>query len=210
MAVSQDRAAGDRLIVAKIGRAHGVRGEVRVKTFTADPLALADYSPLFASDGRSFSVKELRADKGDMVVARFKGVSDRNAAEALNGTMLFVARAALPAPDEDEFYHADLIGLAAEAPDGSPLGRVVAVHDFGGGDILEVKPERGESLLVSFTREVVPSIDLAGGRIVVDLPAEIEVREDDAAREDAREDDAQDDAPQTENAGESPAEEDRA
>ncbi|MDQ0325685.1 16S rRNA processing protein RimM [Rhodopseudomonas julia] len=199
MAVSQDRAAGDRLIVAKIGRAHGVRGEVRVKTFTADPLALADYSPLLTSDGRSFSVKELRADKGDMVVARFKGVSDRNAAETLNGTMLFVARTALPEPDEDEFYYADLIGLAAEAPDGSPLGRVVAVHDFGGGDILEVKPEQGETLLLSFTREVVPSIDLAGGRIVVDLPTEIEVREDDAASEDAQE----------EAAGEGPAEKER-
>jgi len=174
------------LLVAQIGRPHGVKGEVRVKCFTADPLALADYSPLTGEDGRRFDVVSLRPDKGDMVVARFKGVGDRNAAEALGGLGLYVAREALPEAEEDEFYHADLIGLEARAPDGARLGRVQAVHDFGAGDVLDVKPEKGASFLLAFTRENVPEVDLSSGFLILDLPEEVEVREEEADIEEER------------------------
>jgi 16S rRNA processing protein RimM len=167
---------GPRLLLARIGAAHGVRGEVRVKAFTGDPLALGAYGPLLTEDGRTLTVERLRPDK-TLVVVKFRGVDDRNAAESLRGLRLFVDRAALPAPeDEDEFYHADLIGLEAVAADGAPLGTVVAVHDFGAGDILDIAPpasaDRGRSLLVPFTRACVPEIDLAAGRIVVAPPEE--------------------------------------
>ncbi|TIN54715.1 MAG: ribosome maturation factor RimM, partial [Mesorhizobium sp.] len=123
--------------MAVIGAAHGIKGELRVKTFTGDPLALADYGPLHAKDGRAFQILDIRP-AGTVVVVRFKGVSDRNTAEALAGTELFVDRSVLPDDgEEDEFYHADLIGLEVR-DDTGVIGRVVAVHNFGGGDILDV------------------------------------------------------------------------
>ena len=160
-----------RLLLAQVGAPHGVRGEVRVKAFTGDPLALGSYGPLLTEDGRALAVERLRPGKGAVIV-KFRGVDDRNAAESLRGARLFVERAALPPPeDEDEFYHADLIGLEAVTADGAPLGTIVAVHDFGAGDILDIAPpasaDRGRSLLVPFTRACVPEIDLAAGRIVV-------------------------------------------
>ncbi|WP_034491240.1 ribosome maturation factor RimM [Afifella pfennigii] len=171
----------DLLLVAQIGRPHGVKGEVRVKSFTADPLALADYSPLRAEDGRLLEIQALRPDKGDILLARFKGVGERSAAEALNGLALYVPREALPEAGEEEFYHADLIGLEARAPDGEILGRVIAVHDFGAGDVLEVKPPKGATFLLAFTRENVPEVGLAGRYLILDLPDEVEVREEGAA-----------------------------
>jgi 16S rRNA processing protein RimM len=164
----------DRVLIARIGAAHGIRGEVRVKAFTADPRGIGAYGPLEAPDGRTFEVDSLRpaaGPSGDMLVVKFKGVADRNAAETLNGLELSVPRDRLPPAEEDEYYHADLIGLAAIARDGPELGTVIAVHNYGAGDLLEIAPKRGETLLVPFTRAVVPEVDLKAGRVTVDPPA---------------------------------------
>lgn len=161
------------VLVARIGAAHGIKGEVRIKAFTADPAALAGYGPLQAPDGRRFEIETLRPAAGtspDMLVVRLKGVRDRNAAEALNGLDLLVPRDRLPAPEDDDFYHADLIGLAAVTPDGTSLGTVVAVPNYGAGDLLEIAPKSGATVLVPFTHAVVPEVDIAGGRVVVDPP----------------------------------------
>jgi 16S rRNA processing protein RimM len=163
----------DAILVARIGAAHGLKGEVRVKALTADPLSIRDYSPLADRDGRLFRVDAARpaGASPDMLIVRFRGVGDRSGAEALNGTELFISRDRLPEPaDEDEFYHADLIGLAAATVSGAELGTVVAVHNFGAGDILEVAPRRGPTLLIPFTRTVVPAVDLEAKRLVVDPP----------------------------------------
>lgn len=154
--------------MAVIGAAHGIRGELRVKTFTGDPLALADYGPLYARDGRAFEIADIRP-AGSVVVVRFKGVSDRSAAEALTGTELFVDRSALPDDgDEDEFYHADLIGLEVRDGTGAVLGRVVAVHDFGGGDILDVTLGHAKGVLIPFSKAAVPEVSVAGGFVRID------------------------------------------
>ena len=164
--------------MARIGAAHGVRGEVRVKAFTADPLALAEYGSLTAEDGRTFRVERLRPAK-EVVIAKLSGVNDRTAAEALNGVELYVPRDKLPPPDDDDdFYHADLIGLEAFGADGEPLGTVVAVHNFGAGDILDIAPRRGPSLLIPFTREAVPDIELSMGRLVAIPPPDAPDDED--------------------------------
>ena len=161
----------DRVRLATIGAAHGVKGEVRVKSFTADPAALGSYGPLMAEDGRRFEVERLRPAKGDMLVVKLAGIGDRTAADALNGLALYVARAALPAPGADEFYHADLIGLTAVDAGGDTLGTIVAVHAFGAGDVLDIKPAHGASMLVPFTRAVCPEVDIAARRIVCVPPA---------------------------------------
>lgn len=162
------------ICVAKIGAAHGVRGEVRLWTFTEDPLAVLQYGPLTTKDGtRSFEVAKAREAK-DHLVATIKGVTDRNAAERLNGLELYIPRDRLPTTDDDEYYHADLIDLAAETTAGVPLGRVLAIHNFGAGDIIEIAPPSGSTLLLPFTNAVVPTVDLAGGRVVIELPAEID------------------------------------
>jgi 16S rRNA processing protein RimM len=160
-------------LVARIGAAHGVRGEVRVKAFTASAPAFAGYGPLSAADGRLFAVAALRPAAGsspDMLVVRFTGIDSRSAAEALNGTELFVPRERLGATEADEYFNADLIGLNAVTVAGEALGTVIAVENFGAGDLLEIAPRRGETLLVPFTRAVVPEVDLAGGRVVVKPP----------------------------------------
>lgn len=174
-----------RVVVARIGAAHGIRGEVRVKSFTAVPTDVSAYGPLEAADGRRFTVAAARPVPAspDMLVVRFREVADRNAAEALNGTELSIPRERLPAPDEDEFYHADLIGLAAVAPDGAPLGRVIAIPNYGAGDLLEIAPPAGPTLLVPFTRVHVPDIDLAAGRLSVVLPEEVEGEDGEAGEE---------------------------
>ena len=162
------------ICIARIGAAHGVRGAVKLWTFTDDPLAVMQYGPLATRDGaRSFEIATAREAKSHLV-ATLKGVSTREEAERLNGVELYVAREKLPVPDEDEYYHADLIGLAAVDAAGEPLGRVIAIHNFGAGDIIEIAPPHGATLLLPFTNAVVPTVDLAGGRVVIELPAEIE------------------------------------
>ena len=162
------------ICVARIGAAHGVRGAVKLWTFTEDPLAVRTYGPLLTKDGaRQFEVTSAREAKGHLV-ATLKGVATREEAERLNGIELYVAREKLPDTDEDEYYHADLIGLAAVNAAGDPLGRVIAIHNFGAGDIIEIAPPGGSTLLLPFTNAVVPTVDLAGGRVVIELPTEIE------------------------------------
>jgi len=162
------------ICVARIGAAHGVRGAVKLWTFTEDPLAVQAYGPLVTKDGsRQFEVATAREAKGHLV-ATLKGVATREEAERLNGIELYVARDQLPATDDDEYYHADLIGLAAVTAGDAPLGRVIAIHNFGAGDIIEIAPPHGPTLLLPFTNAVVPTVDLAGGRVVIELPEEIE------------------------------------
>ena len=158
----------NRICVAQIGAAHGVRGEVRLRSFTEDPLAVKSYGPLESEDGRQhFKIEALRPAK-DHFVVRLAGIDNRDAAERLINLKLYVPRDRLPPVDEDEtFYHADLVGLAAFTPDGAPLGRVTAIHNFGAGDIVEIGRDGGEPLLVPFTEAAVPSIDMKAGRMVV-------------------------------------------
>jgi 16S rRNA processing protein RimM len=162
------------ICIARIGAPHGVRGAVKLWTFTEDPLAVKRYGPLATKDGtRQFEVTHAREAKGHLV-ATLKGVATREDAERLNGVELYIARDKLPATDTDEYYHADLIGLAAVSTANEPIGRVIAIHNFGAGDIIEVAPPNGATLLLPFTNAVVPTVDLAGGRVVIELPAEIE------------------------------------
>ena len=163
-----------QVCVARIGAAHGVRGAVKLWTFTEDPFAVTRYGPLATGDGtRCFEVANAREGKGHLV-ATLKGVTTRNEAERLNGIELYVAREKLPVTDDDEYYHADLIGLAAVTTADAPLGKVIAIHNFGAGDIIEIAPSKGATMLLPFTNAVVPSVDIAGGRVVIELPSEIE------------------------------------
>ena len=163
-----------RVLIAQIGAAHGLRGEVRLKAFTEDPLSVARYGPLEAEDGkRHFEIEAMRPAK-DMLVARLKGVTDRDAAERLTNLRLYVARERLPKAADDEFYHADLIGLAAVTANGEAFGTVKAVHNFGAGDLLEIEPVTGgATMMLPFTETAVPEIDMAGGRIVIERPADV-------------------------------------
>jgi 16S rRNA processing protein RimM len=159
----------DRVCVAQIGAAHGVRGEVRLWSFTQDPMAVTGYGALESEDGsRRFTIEAIRPAKGHLV-ARFAGVFDRDAAEQLANLRLYVPRDRLPPLQEPEtYYHADLVGLAAVSADGATLGTVTAVLNFGAGDIIEIRPAGGgEPLLLPFTDTAVPQIDIAAGRIVV-------------------------------------------
>ncbi|MGX7875758.1 ribosome maturation factor RimM [Mesorhizobium sp. ORM6] len=171
--------------MAVIGAAHGIKGELRVKTFTGEPMALADYGPLYARDGRAFQIIDIRP-ANTVVVVRFKGISDRNAAEALAGTELFVDRSMLPDDgEEDEFYHADLIGLEIRDDTGAAIGKVVAVHNFGGGDILDVTLAGRKGVLIPFTQAAVPQVSIAEGFVRVDPVAAglVEDADGDAPRE---------------------------
>jgi 16S rRNA processing protein RimM len=162
-----------QICVARIGAPHGVRGQVRLWTFTEDPFAVLDYGPLATKDGkRSFEVDDVREAKGHLV-ATLKGVASREDAERLNGVELFVARDALPDTEDDEYYHADLIGLAAVNAAGDSIGRVVGIHNFGAGDIIEIAPLEGATLLLPFTNAVVPTVDIKAGKVVIELPGEI-------------------------------------
>jgi 16S rRNA processing protein RimM len=179
--------AAGRVVMAQFGAAHGVRGEIRLKSFTEDPLKIADYGPLEAEDGRAFVISAARPAAGpasDMLVVAVEGVTTRDHAEALNGLELSVPRDRLPAPDSDEFYHADLVGLAVSMKDGTAAGTVVAVRNFGAGDLIEVAPSRGPTFLVPFTRDIVPDVDLAAGRLVIDPPPGLldEGSDEDASR----------------------------
>jgi 16S rRNA processing protein RimM len=168
----------DRLLVGVFGAPHGVRGEVRLKSYTADPMAIASYAGLTDESGqRRFKITSARPVKDDLLVVRVEGIGDRTAAEKLTNVAIAMARDALPAPDDEEFYHADLIGLRAETAEGERLGTVANVLNYGAGDILEIRPDAGEALLLPFTRAVVPVVDLNGGRVVVAPPAEVVARE---------------------------------
>ena len=157
-----------QILVGVIGAAHGTRGEVRLKSYTGEPGAVAGYGPLSTEDGkRRFTITGARPLKDDMLVVRLEGVDDRTAAESLTNIRLFIPRANLPPPEEDEFYHADLVGLSAETVAGVVIGHVVGLQDFGAGDLIEIAPPCGESVLVPFTKAFVPVVDLAAGRIVV-------------------------------------------
>lgn len=159
--------------IGVIGAAHGVRGEVRVRCFTEDPAAIKAYGPLTdAAGGRTIRLVSFRPLKGDMGVARIDGVSTREAAEALTGVGLFAPREALPAPEtEEDFYHADLIGLRVETADGATVGEVASLQNFGADDLLEIRlaGER-RTVYLPFTKAVVPVVDVAGGRVVIDPP----------------------------------------
>ena len=163
-----------QVCVARIGAAHGVRGAVKLWTFTEDPFAVKRYGPLSTKDGaRQFEVTDAREAKGHLV-ATLTGVTTREGAERLNGVELYVAREKLPATEQDQYYHADLIGLAAVTTADQPLGRVVAIHNFGAGDIIEIAPPQGATMLLPFTNAVVPTVDLKAGRVVIELPEEID------------------------------------
>nr|WP_245524513.1 ribosome maturation factor RimM [Methylobacterium nonmethylotrophicum] len=165
------------VLLGEFGRAHGLHGEVRLKSYTGDPAAIGSYGPLTGADGSRIEFVSLRPAAGasDMLIARVAGVSGRDGAERLNRLALYVARGALGAPeDEDEFFSADLVGLAVVDRSGAPVGTVRSVPNYGGGDLLEIAPVSGGSpALLPFTRAFVPEIDIAGGRIVVDPPEDL-------------------------------------
>lgn len=184
MTATQPQSA-PRVCVGKVVGAHGVRGQVKLKSFTQTPTDVAAYGPLQDEAGlRRFKVALSGLPKDGVFVARLEGVADRNAAEALKGVNLYVLRAALPEPEEEEFYYADLIGLRAETEDGELFGTVTAAHDFGAGDVLELRLANGAAGHLPFTRAAVPVVDVKGGRVVVRPPDEIEVRGDVSAAAD--------------------------
>ena len=159
-----------RVTMATVGAPHGVRGEVRLNVFAEDPAVLSKLGPFRTEGGREITIRSIRA-QGGRLIARLDGIEDRDAAAALTGATLTLDRAQLPPIGEDEtFYHADLIGLAAMLVDGSCLGRVTAVQDFGAGDLLEITLAEGGEVWVPFTRAVVPEVDVAAGRLTVDPP----------------------------------------
>jgi len=178
--VARQPHTGNKIHVARFGAAHGVRGEVKLWSFTEDPLAIADYGPLETEDGkRRFEIETLRPAK-DFLVARIAGVGDRAAAETLRNIDLYVSRETLPPIEEpDTFYFHDLIGLDAVGPDGVQIGVVHAMHNFGAGDIIEIMPVgSSEPLMLPFTDATVPKIDLTAKQVVVVRPAEIEARDE--------------------------------
>ena len=168
-----------RVLLGQFGAAHGIRGEIKLVAYTEDPLGVADYGPVSLDDGRVVEILAVRA-QGEGLVARVKGIADRTAAEGLRNRRFSVDRSVLPPiEDEDDFYHADLVGLRAELADGTLYGSVVAVQNFGAGDLIEIQPAPGaRTFYLPFTRAVVPLVDLAGGRLVVAPPAEVEAQQE--------------------------------
>jgi 16S rRNA processing protein RimM len=161
----------DRICVGAIAGSYGVAGEVRLKSFCAEPAAIADYGALYTEDGtRSFTITLTRQVSGGLG-ARVSGIATKEQADALKGTSLYADRAKLPRLPDDEFYHADLIGLEARDPGGVVIGTVTAVHNHGAGDLLEISGKgRKTALLLPFTVAIVPLVDLQARCIVVDLP----------------------------------------
>ena len=171
-----DAADKNRLLLGRIGAAHGIKGEVRITPYTGEPLAIAGYGPLDTNKpGVRIEIASARSS-GNVVIARIKGVADRNEAEKLNGIELYIDRARLPeTDDEDDFYHADLIGLEARLTDGRVIGEVISLPNFGAGDILEVRDgQSGDTFLFPFTRLVVPEVHVKDGYLVIDPPLESE------------------------------------
>jgi len=165
------------VLVGRVAGAFGVKGEVRVTAYTGRPEALLAYRDLKRQDGTpGLTLLSGRAQKGDLV-ARAREVATKEEADALRGLLLHVPREALPEPEADEYYLTDLIGLLAVTPEGEALGKVKAVQDFGAGDILEIDPGRGPTWYLPFTRDCVPEVDVAGGKVVVVRPAEVSDQE---------------------------------
>ena len=178
--------AAKRILVGAIAGAHGVRGEVKIKTFTANPRSIGRYGPVEDETGvRSYKLT-VRGEVKGLVIARLDGVADRNQAEALKGLRLYVPRAKLPRPRRGEWYVADLVGLAAQDVSGTPLGRLKSVQNFGAGDVIELERADGTTEFLPFTKAVVPAVDIAGGKVVIDPPEEIEVRDEAQADEDEK------------------------
>lgn len=178
-----------RVCLGIIAGPHGVRGQVRVRSYTVVPDDIAAYGVLTNREAtRSFELSLVGTGPKGQLLGRIAGIDDRDAAAALKGTELYVERDRLPdSSDDGSFYHADLIGLAARLADGTPFGRVTAVHDFGAGDVLEIVPPDGEPVMLPFTHAVVPEVDVAAGHIVVDPPAGLltgDARSDDRDRPD--------------------------
>jgi 16S rRNA processing protein RimM len=174
-----------KVCIGVIAGAHGVKGQVRLKSFTADPADVAAYGPVTDAAGvRAFKLA-ITGTARNMLIARIDGVKDRDAAEALRGVELYVDRDRLPEAEEDEFYHADLIGLPARTADGAAFGTVLALHNYGAGDVIEIRMADGGTEILPFNKEVVPEIDLGNGFLVVAPPAETYARPEDAD-EDAR------------------------
>jgi 16S rRNA processing protein RimM len=165
--------AKDVLLAAIIG-AQGLKGEVKAKIFTTDPRALSRYGALHDASGRVYEITAFRPSKEGEAVIAFQSIATREGAEALKGTELFIDRAALPETDEDEFYHADLIGLEAQDSEGRMIGKVAAIHNYGASDVIEITRADGDNVLLAFTRETVPTIEIALGRIVVAVPEDSE------------------------------------
>lgn len=179
MSARPDRGRDHRVCVAQIGAAHGLKGEVRLRSFTQDPQAFAQYGTLETEDHKQRLEIESMRPAGDAFVIRFRGVADRNAAEALRDVKLYVDRDKLPAADDDEFYHADLVGLIAMTTSGELFGDVIGIHNFGAGDIIELKiAGTGETVMLLFDQKTFPAVDIPGGRIVIDPPAEIIAKDD--------------------------------
>ena len=170
----------NRILLGQIGAAHGIKGEVRIAAHTADPMAIGSYGPLHTDrPGLTITISKLRVQK-TVVVAQLKGVSDRNAAELLNGVSLFVDRDKLPDPDDDDdFYHADLLGLDARLESGVSIGTVSALPNFGAGDLIEIRDtQSGDTFLFPFTKAVVPSIHVAEGYLTIVIPLDAEEGEE--------------------------------
>ncbi len=164
------------MLVGRFGAPHGLKGEIRLQSYTQDSEAVAAYGPLRDRSGvRTFTIQHLRAGGKGILIARVAGVADRNAAERLTNLELYADRANMPAESADEFYIADLIGLTAVTPAGDALGEVLDVVNYGAGDLVEVQPPgAGETLLFPFTKAVVPEVDIGGRKVVIDPPVEIE------------------------------------
>lgn len=162
----------NRILLGQIGAAHGIKGEVRIAAHTQDPEAIGSYGPLETDrPGLTITITKARLQK-NVVVANIKGITDRTAAENLNGVNLFVDRDKLPAPDdEDDFYHADLLGLTARLESGVAIGQVSALPNFGAGDLIEIRdPQSGDTFLYPFTKAVVPTINVAEGYLTIVVP----------------------------------------
>jgi len=169
---------GSLLLVGEIGAAQGLKGEVRLRSYTQVPADIATYGPLRNETGtKTIEIERVRVTP-KALIARLKGVTTREAAETLNRTKLYIAREALPQPAGGEWYVADLIGLKAVSPEGALLGTVAAVHNFGASDIIEIAPDEGPSYLVAFTDETVPEVAISKGQLVLIPPTEIEASED--------------------------------
>lgn len=149
---------------------HGVRGQVKLKSFTAEPEALFSYGTLLDQNGKAVFALQPCGVSGNTLLASVKGVTDRNAAELLKGSKLFVLRDSLPATDENEFYIEDLIGLTATTADGEAFGKITSIENYGAGDLVEITTADGETELFAFTHEIFPEIDLDSGKVVIELP----------------------------------------
>jgi 16S rRNA processing protein RimM len=168
----------DGILLGVIIGAQGLGGEVRVKTFTETPERLGAYGPLRTGNGRVLEIVATRTAKSGIAIVRFKGIADRSAAEALADTKLFVSRDVLPATASDEFYHADLVGLRAQNNEGRVIGEIRAIHNFGAGDVIEIERTDGGTLLLPFTGDFVPQIDLGDKYVVVSEPVDVEAEEE--------------------------------